>query len=73
MFAMFSGSIPTTEIRATVDENVTGKINLHIGTLYVSMSFAQFTELVTAGYNAMTDEQKRLTDKRQQLIKEFTA
>lgn len=73
MFAMFSGSIPTTDIKAAVDENVEGKMNLHIGTLYLTMSFEQFTELVTAGYAAINNEQQRLKEKRRQLVEEFLA
>jgi len=40
--------ISQPDIRAKMDEYSTGKVNIHIGTAYLSMGLDQFDELVLA-------------------------
>lgn len=46
VFAMMSGLISQPEIRAKMDEHKTGVVNIHIGTLYLSMTLTQFDQMI---------------------------
>ena len=48
VYVMTSSLISQPDIRAKMDEYSTGKINIHIGTMYMSMTLEQFDELFLA-------------------------
>lgn len=48
VYVMTSSLISQPDIRAKMDEYSTGKINIHIGTMYMSMTVEQFDELILA-------------------------
>jgi hypothetical protein len=48
VYVMTSTLIPQPDIRAKMDEYSTDKINIHIGTMYISMGLDQFDELILA-------------------------
>ena len=48
VYVMTSSLISQPDIRAKMDEYTTGKINIHIGTMFISMGSDQFDELILA-------------------------
>jgi hypothetical protein len=48
VFTMMSSLISDPEIRADMDQHKTGCVNIHIGTLYLSMTLTQFDQLILA-------------------------
>ena len=52
VYVMTSSLISQPDIRAKMDEYSTGKINIHIGTMYMSMTVGQFDELILAVVSA---------------------
>lgn len=52
VYVMTSSLISQPDIRAKMDEYSTGKINIHIGTMYMSMTLEQFDELILAVVSA---------------------
>lgn len=48
VFVMTSSLISEPEIRAQMDQYSAGKVNIHIGTMFMSMTLERFDELFLA-------------------------
>lgn len=53
VFTMTSGSQENPDIRAALDPTTANKINIHLGTTYISMSLDEWDDLAKAVYIAV--------------------